>query len=799
MGSVVNYITKSGTNSIHGSAIYRYSGDFTSSLQTGVSKGPQFGFCAKGEDITDGCTVPVVPRYVDNQYGGTIGAPIIKDKLFAFGATYFQRFYENGGSANSGASLFPTPAGLAALAAAYPNSPAIPILQQLSPYAVAAGNPHPTGTPVIETVSDGTTTQSIPFSTFSRAVPQVTTDQEDLGRIDYHITPKDVLFVRYFYQKNPTAPDGATANGGFVNVRDVAHSIGADITHTFSPRWVDQLRYSFQQTVLAFDGGGFPNCTITSFATCASSVSVGSLESGDAASSLGLPNNLPQGRIVKVGQVQDNATWSIGRHSITFGGEFDYQNSPNVFLPNAAGTFTFPDFDSFLAGGCDSCTLSLTAGNPTIPFKEKDVAVYFQDNWKVTPSLTVNVGLRWEFFQQALNLLHDLSVAQETGPAPFWSTALPLSRTTFPAIDQSYRNFEPRIGFAYSPAGMKKLVVRGGYAINVDPGFYNINLNSATAAPLVNAGTITCAVATNCLPAGGATFATVTAQDLKFIPTGGDPGARNQTLVPTNFKQPFAQSYTLGVQYQVGNAAVIEARYAGNHVSGQFQTLNANPYLLPVATDFPNFVAPSSLCTLATSTLANHADVGRLHCGNTNVRLRANTAFSIYNSLQTSITTRSYRGITATAAYTFSRAIDNSSEIFGTFGAGNTQAFAQNPLDVDNGERAVSGNSYPNVASLAFTYELPKIGSTGNLVGKLINGWQLNTIYLFNSGQPYNDYDLYINQSPVTGTINEYESYCDAKTSSAFGSTVDFCRPILSNPQGAGQLARSLSGGGNAG
>jgi hypothetical protein len=813
MGSVVNYITKSGTNTFHGSGIYRYSGDFASSHATGVSKGPQFGFCTAGEQ-GDGCTNTVVPRYVSNKFGGTLGGPILKDKLFAFGSTYFTRFYEFGALVASTSNLFPTPAGLTALASAFPNNAGVTVLQNLNPYNVTAGNPRQLPTPVsscaragdtynsanggtcTKTVSNGVTTAQIPFAAFGRQVPQVTTDQEDLGRIDYNLTPKDRIYVRYFYQKNPTSPDGATANGGFVNVRGITHSIGADITHTFSPRWVNQLRYSFQQSTLGFDGGGFANCSITAFASCPSSVGLGAGVTG-----LGLPNNLPQGRVVKVGQTQDNATFTFGRQTITFGGEFDYENSPNVFLPNAAGTFTYGSINNLLAGGCGtvaapSCTLSLTAGNPTVPFKEKDVAAYFQDDWKVTPSLTLNLGLRWEFFGQAINLLHNETVAQQTGPNPFWSTALPLSQTTFPQVNQVYHYFEPRVGFAFNPGFNKKLVVRGGYAINVDPGFYNINLNSATSAPVVNAGTITCTVAQNCL-AGGTTFASVSANDTKFIPTGGNPGQRNQTLVPKNFHQPYAQTYTLGVEYQLRNAAVLEVRYTGNHTVGNFQTLDGNPVLAPVAADFPNYVSPSSICTAATSTLANKGDVGHQFCGSTNVRTRANTAFSIYNSLQTQLTTHSYHGVTATAAYTFSRTIDNSSEIFGTLGGGNTSAFAANPLDPNVGERAVSGISFPNVASVALTYAFPKVGGDRSLVGKLVNGWQANTIWLFNSGQPFTDFDYIQSQSPyanyaqgaskafpngTAGDIRSYQSYANIAESSAYYG-YDFARPIVSNPK----------------
>jgi outer membrane receptor protein involved in Fe transport len=787
-GSVVNYITKSGTNTIHGSAIYKYSGDFTSSLAQGVSKGEQFGFCGPGQTpAADSCAAAVVPRYVDNFYGGTLGGPILKNKLFAFGSTYWYRETEFGALVTSSGTYFPTPSGLTQLAAAFPGNGSVAILQQLSPYAVTAGNPRQISnsqTPVINEAIPGA--GIVPFAQFGRQVPYLSTDQENMGRLDWQATPKDRLYLRYLYQNNPTAPDGATANGGYTNVTAVIHTVGADETHTFGPHWVDQLRYSFQQSKLAFDGGGFPSCTITSFNTCPTDLNSFYLPDGNTASPLGLPAGEPDGRVVKVGQVQNNANWTVGHHAITFGGELLYENAPNIFLPFVQGLFNYDTLTDFIAGGCpnSACSVLVAKGNPSIPFDEKDVGLYFQDDWQARPDLTLNLGLRWEFFGQPINYFHNQSVATQTGPDHLWSTALPLSVTTVPAIANYYKNFEPRIGFAWNPAFNKKLVVRGAYAINVDPEFQNIGLNVAGSAPSVNLAALTCNAGTvNCIPTGGATFVTVQQQLASQLPTGGNPGLDSEIMAPTNFRNPVGQTYTLGAQYQLHNAAVLELRYVGNHTSQQFQSINSNPYLATVAAAFPNVVNPASLCSAANSTLGG-ADVGFLHCGNTAVIDVRNTAFSQYQSLQTNLTTRAFHGVTATVAYTWSHNIDNTSEVFSTGASGNTIAIAQNPLNTDLSERANSALDFPSSASISFTYKLPNFHSGNAFFSRLTGGWQANTIWIYDSGQLYTDYQGISNGSPQMNPddVRTSQSYSDIPFEQSFLG-VDVARPILSNPK----------------
>ena len=767
MGSVVNYVTKSGTNQFHGTGFEFYTGSFLSSLSN-QEKSPVFGFCPPGVSASTGCLPVVVPRTVDNRYGGTLGGPILKNKLWFFGSTYWEHTRDGASPGSSGTRVTPTPTGLTQLASDFPGNPAVAAVTGSGPFGVKSGNPIVVpGTAVNKPVSDGTTTQQVQFGAVERLVPALFNDQEEMGKGDWQPTDKDHLFLRYIYQNElVTGPlangGGAIAAGSYIDITDTAHSVGGDWTHTFSPEWVDQLRYSFQQTKLFFQGGGDPACTSTNFTACPSNLSL-----GGGFESFGYATNIPQGRTVKVNQVQDNANWTHGSHSIAFGGEYDYQNSPNVFLPDYNGGFQYANFNSFLQ---DKGNLNLGNGNPVAPFKETDVAAYFQDDWRIRNDLTLNLGMRWEFFGQAVNLLNKESVAQQTGPNPFWNKALPLSQTTFQAIPQYYKNFEPRLGFAYNPQNILggRLVVRGGYAITVDPIYYNIFLNAATSAPVINLGQASCGASHECLPSSGISGAAVRAQNLSQIPTGGNPGARGETNVTPNFRNPTSQTYTLGTQYQLSRYTALEVRYVGVHTSGNFQSLDNNPNLLAVSQAFPNVVNPTSLCQDPTA-----LGYGHLRCDQTNVRTRANTAFSIYNALQAQLRTSNYKGLTGTVSYTRSRTIDNVSEIFGTYSGGTTVAFAQNPLHTNRAERGVSGTDYPNLASIALTYAVPTIGNPHGLVGRVINGFVVNSIWGYNSGTPNNPFQYLFSSIGDT-------SYDDLRFDEQFIG-VNTERPILLN------------------
>jgi outer membrane receptor protein involved in Fe transport len=774
-GSVINYITKSGSNAFHGSAFEWYEGNWGESFAQG-QKDPYQGFCPAGvtSSSSNNCIPPTLPRFVDNRFGGSFGGPLWKDRLFFFSSAYFDRYRNGGGVSTSGAHLTPTPAGLTALQATFPNAPGTAALVNNGPYSVKSGDPHSVGQVTMENVTVGAVSASIPFSAIGRDVPSLSNDEELLGRLDLQATNKDHFFLRYFYQDDPTlqASGGLSVpEGSWYNVPDTAHSVGADWEHTFTPNWVDQLRYSFQQTSLLFQGGGQPKCVATTPDQCTTSISI----AGATNLGFGYPDNIPQGRVVKVTQVQDNATWTTGRQTILFGGEYDYQNSPNPFLPFYSGAFSFNNFDAFMTG---TGSLNLGNGPFTSKFTENDYALYFQDDWKLSPHFTANLGVRYEFFGQAVNLLHNETVSRETNAATaFWDQSLPLSVRTFPYTNPDYHNVQPRIGFAWNPSMLQsKLVVRGGFAINFDPAFYNIFLNSATAAPVVNLGSVTgCGTTRQCLPSSGALGAQVRTQDLGFIPTGPgiNPGFRNTTYNSPSFHNPYTESYLFGFEYGLGNHAALDVKYVGNHQVGNFQSTDGNPYLAPLESTFPNFV-PSSLCTDNTQ-----PGYGRPDCTHANIRTRTNGAFALYNALETRLSTKSFHGLTSELNWTYSKTIDNASEIFSTFAGGNTNAFAQNPLDPDGPERAVSGISFTHDISSGFTYRLPFFPAQKNLLGKIVGGWDLNGIYTFNTGQPGTPL-----QYGFFGDGPEFQSYTsDIPFMNWQISGYDVARPVLSNPK----------------
>ena len=821
-GTVVNYITKSGTNAFHGSGYHFYEGNWDRSLQNS-QKNPVLGFCPKGvaagtaTPYSGSCKQPVVPRFVDNRFGGTFGGPVVKNHLWFFGS--YQQELQRAQSSATSSSLTPTPTGLSALATAFPNNTAVAALQSFGPFGIKAGNPQPFGTVRNIAVSDGTTFATVPFAFVNRVVGNNFDDRQIIGRGDWAMTGKDRFFFRFIYQNSNTALGaGVVSSGAFVAVPAQDRQYGWDYTRTWSPNFVQQFRVSYGSGFFKFAGGqGFPQCTIEKVTACPTNI--GFSDAVNSYTTFGLATNLPQDRQVHNTQVQNNSTWTHGRHSIKVGGEFDHQSSPNHFLPSINGGFTFLSspsgptatkdcvdstgpvtcsaFSNFIknASACPAtatCSqLSLTDGPFNFDFKENDLAYYGQDDWRIMPNLTLNLGLRWEWDQQAINMLHDISVKNVADG--FWAAGLPTSVTEIPHIPEALHNFGPNVGFAWTPRILKKFlgedktVIRGGYRVAYDPAYYNIFLNVATSAPVVNAGTIF-----NVGVPSDNTGTGIQAAYLSLIPRGANPGARSQTRVSPDFHNPYVEQWSLGVERIITSRMSFEVRYVGNHGVGNFQTVDANPMLLPyactssslssctptttgLAVQAPQYV-PSGVtpCTPSGAAAGSNSQtsLGRPDCNFTLVRVRNNGAWSTYHGLQNELKIRALRDLTADFAYTFSKGLDNTSEVFASTG-GNSTPISINPFQPNRGERGVSAQSFPHVFTSYWVYDVPWMKSQKGLLGHVLGGWEFSGTHRYQTG---------VAVTPVQNT-NNGDPYCDAAFNNNFiGSTLDSCRPILSNP-----------------
>ena len=290
-------------------------------------------------------------------------------------------------------------------------------------------------------------------------------------------------------------------------------------------------------------------------------------------------------------------------------------------------------------------------------------------------------------------------------------------------------------------------------------------------APVTNDGIVLCG-ANACLPSNGSILNTdFRSLNLPSLPIGGDPGQDVVDSFPTNFRTPYVQTWTLGIQHQIGNAAVGEVRYVGSKTTDDFQSIDANPFLLPVVSAFPKFYSGLSLCSNSSAD-----GFGRPNCNYKDLIKTDNSGWANYNALELNLTTQNYHGLNLTASYTFSKAMNNATDGFRSTGAGgSTLAFPQNPLDPSVAERGLSGNDFPNTLGLGFTYNVPKFVKGDTLLGRFANGFLLSGIYRYRSGQVYTPYQP-IDLDSNTGDT----SFCDGSfNQDVIG--VDTCRLVVSN------------------
>jgi outer membrane receptor protein involved in Fe transport len=770
-GAVINYVTKSGTNEFHGSAFEYHRNSSALDAMTNQQRSEP------SRSRRD--------KFISNVFGGTFGGPIVKNKLFFFGDAQFIRQRESF-TFNAGNPVI-TPAGLQALAAQYPGNPAIATIVNQSLFAL-----QPTAR-IRSTASNLCFPKdpTLPFSctpgnaNFANglAIPTAFADwdialpynQKEYGiRGDFNPNNRDSFNAKYRFQESPETNTVTGSNGFFGDIPFSSKNLNGAWTRQIGSHSVNDLRVAWQKLSVIFGGGctdplkgcvpdaddidkSFTNITFT-----------GITASGTTLQSIGPATNLPQGRQVRVFQISDTWSWTKGSHTTLFGVDFRDLDNAIPFLPNINGAFRFNSTTRLVQNFPNFVTLG--AGEPRISYKERDQFYFVQDDWRVRDNLTLNLGLRYEYTGAPINLLNEITVGRENDPArALWRQSLPIEARTVPKVPTDKNNWAPRLGFAWSPRfGSGKLgrflvgendatVVRGGFSIAYEPAFYNILLNVSTAAPTVFLNTInntgTAAAPGFRLPANPTGDVVRSALGSFLQRNTFDPRFLSQTVVGSDFHAPFSRQWSFGIQRQVNRNNVAEVRYVGNAGRDLFQTNNRNPFIANLvngftsagfgdtAFTFPGFpgLVPAGVTMVPISgndpaTPDNEAaDDGRIVAGRGLIRSRENTGSSTYHALQARYNGRLANQLTLGASYTWSKTLDNVSEIF-SFGE---IAISSNPFDVVKNERGLSGNDRPHAFSTNFLYDFPWLKSQNGFAGKALGGWQINGTYVLTSGRTF--------------------------------------------------------------
>jgi hypothetical protein len=780
-GSVVNIITKGGGNAWHGS-VYGNENNSVFNAMTNFQK--NFDTNAAGQPLTK------PPRMNDEFTGFQMGGPWVKNKFFMSGGFNQEVISTNNPFASSG--ITPTPAGLAALAGCFPtgaSSQAVSALTNFGPFGVKGGSPVATNVQAVDVlnpVTGAVVCPAVPFGNVSRLLSTPDHIYDFYVRTDLQVGG-DTLVGRYIYNRNTffnldDGANGAVAGYPF-NEPALGQAVLASWTHNFGTHMVNEARVSYGRLNVDFGGNSIGN-TLPPTSQLDTGVTNVTFNNPNANLGYGPATNLPQQRIVNTWQGQDNWNYVAGKHQIKAGVNWTYQRSPNIFLPNINGQFRFSDWDNYFANTPNR--IRLAQGRSQLDFREYDTFLYAGDDWRIRQGLTLNLGLTWTYYGQPANLFNELTTQREINPATaFWNPALPLSVRTDPKIPAVKNAFGPSIGFAWSPlgggmlTGNGKTVIRGGYRYLYDPPYYNIYLNVATSAPAVFLQSTTGAnAAVRPLPAvpTGPNVRSSLASGLQLGVF--DPRTFNQTTIQPNFGPDRVQAWSFGVEREVSKNSAIELRYVGNHGKDLFQSIDGNPFIADLQRDFPQFVPAGVTPCPATQQIGPGAgtDVGRVNCGNGVLRQRANTGFSNYNGLQVEYRANNlFKQLTFRTSYTYSKTLDNVSEIFSTGVAGNTNAFPQNPISPKQGEYSFSGLDYPNTWSFLVAEQLPFFKDQHGVAGHFLGGWVISANYFLQNGQRYTPSQV-TEIAAATAAGNYYDS-------AFLGAFVGFdtARPFLGN------------------
>jgi hypothetical protein len=714
-GSIINVATKSGTNNLHGSAFWFHNSNPFNSLS----------------NVDKAGGIKEAPWRIENQFGGTVGGPIVRDKTFFFGA--LQRWTDRQLGSGSTISSAPTEAGRSVLQANGGSRVTTAALLQHLPAAQSAQtgivrycfNPAPwagPGAPPAVTPNPaaagqficafppaagqtaapvaGWAVSAVPVGTLNNSNIIKINDWQWSGRVDHTFSPKHSLNARYMFDDQLQAGTGQATPKGLANIspsRSQAATTG--LTSSLTATLLNELRASWNRYATATNPETPAALSIPSIEIA--DLGLNGFNAVGTRTAIGYGVNLPQSRRNNTYQLVDNMTWIHGGHSTKWGVDIRRTDIASDFNPNVRGQLRYSTLTNFVADFADltaSISKPLPGGQLLVYYKWTDYFFFVQDDWKVTPNFTLNLGLRYENPGNAVESLYSLNdrILAANGDNPLYRY------NSRPPRDSN--NFMPRFGFNWhlgdtGKGPLNKVVLRGGFTRSFDYVFLNMALNITSAFPFG------AAFSNPRLPGSMSGFPGLTLSPAvaPFL---------NQTIVAQDFRAPYADQFSLEVQRELGANSVFRVGYVGTKGTALFQSQEGNPV-----------------------TRCGRSDCPRVDPTRGVIRVRANTGSSIYHSMQVSFDRRLTRGLSGGAHYTYSSFIDNGSEVFNSSTA--EVATPQDPFNRNAGERARSTYDRPHRVTGNVLYELPFMRNQAGVAGRLAGGWQIGTLMTFQSGSPF--------------------------------------------------------------
>ncbi len=817
-GAIMNVGLKSGTNSFHGTA---------------------FAFGRDGamdaRNYFNAIPATKTPRTLE-QFGGSLGGAIVKDKAFFFGA-YEGQMYNVGNSysvttpsmvslPNAGNCISPLvtgdcgnsiPDAIADLVAN--NVPISAASQQISGCTVSGSTVTCAGT--------GFPINNTQGPNIVQGFPNNVTVNNALGKVDVNINQKNSISGMYFYgNNNGTVEDFPELQSDWRSkIHTRAQVVGGNWIWTPGTRWVNEARVGYNRLYQpTFPGDIDIPASGYGLNTGVSGPNTGGLPrigfAGAFVPGLGAfkwPKF--QGPDART-QFIDHVSYTAGKHSLKFGGELHHNAFNGGAFGNARGSITFlggvaigtgagsTALEDFFAG--DPFKGSVQVGDPTLHIHNWAYGLFLQDDWRATRNLTVNMGVRYEYssvIKEQHNLLGNFDPNSPTG-----LIQVGQSGVSGP-YNPDHKNFAPRAGFAWDLKGKGTTVIRGGAGLVYETVNWEAMLAFNNAFGLGNVPT-----AATIDAAGDTAGGTITAGNLAIPPVmpqwdSGVPifGANVSTTrlncdpinaapcpimsVARNLTTPYVWHWTIGMQHSFTPNLSLEVSYVGNHGSNLVGIRDINQP--PVGSGWPaaNIAAcnlPINLVNGQYDTLNNAAcqvaDEQGPRPFNTkfpylsNIFQMGNVYRSNYDALQVTLTSRNFHGLSMVAGYTYGHSLDavGANWDFG-YGAGL-------PQDSTNVGREY-GNSDFDIRqrlTLSFTYALPGRKS----FAQMLEGWELNSIVTLQSAQPWGPIDMQTDSAgvgplPVSPPANEPIRW------SFYGNQSDFKSTTTGIPYFAGNNSPS--------